>query len=218
VSRVFVKICGITSPADALAAVEAGADAVGLVFWPGSPRAVTTDKAREVAAELPPFVVKVGVFVDAGHDEMARVADAVGLDLLQLHGGEPPEALPGLPRRVLKAIAVGEGFVAADALRYEADAAGLLLDTHTESTPGGTGRVFDWSLARAVRERSRFLVLAGGLSADNVAAAIAAVRPHGVDASSGLERAPGKKDHARVRAFVDAVRAATPDASGEDGA
>jgi phosphoribosylanthranilate isomerase len=203
-----VKVCGITSAEDAVAAAEAGADAIGLVFWPGSPRAVTGDEARRIAEALPPFVVRVGVFVDASRDEMARAADAAGLDLLQLHGDEPPEALVDLPRRALKAVRVGEGFAPEDALRFEGRAAGLLLDTGGPGAAGGTGRAFDWSLARGVRERARFLLLAGGLSPENVGAAFEAVRPDGVDASSRLETAPGRKDHARVRAFVEAVREA----------
>ena len=205
-----MKVCGITSPGDAVAAAEAGADAIGLVFWPRSPRVVTIEQARAIGDALPPFVVRVGVFVDAGRDEMARVADAARLDLLQLHGDEPPEALDDLPRRALKAVRVGDGFAPADALRYEGRAAGLLLDTKAPGAPGGTGRAFDWSLARGVRERSRFLLLAGGLTPENVRTALDAVRPAGVDASSSLESAPGKKDHARVRAFVEAVRAAGP--------
>jgi phosphoribosylanthranilate isomerase len=206
-NRLFVKVCGITSPDDGVAAAEAGADAVGLVFWPGSPRAVTLERARAIGAALPPFVVRVGVFVDAAREWMARVADSVGLDLLQLHGDEPPETFDELPRRALKAVRVGDGFAPEDALRYEGQAAGLLLDTRTPRTPGGTGRPFDWSLARGVRERSRFLLLAGGLTPDNVRAAIEEIRPDGVDASSSLEAAPGRKDHGRVRAFVQAVRA-----------
>lgn len=205
--RLFVKICGVTSPQDALAAAEAGADAVGLVFWPASPRAVTVEEARAIGAALPPSVVRVGVFVDAERDEMARVADAARLDLLQLHGEEPPEVFDALPRRALKAVRVGEGFFPQEALRYETRAAGLLLDTRRTEAQGGTGRAFDWSLARAVRERSRFLLLAGGLAPENVRAAIRAVRPDGVDASSRLETAPGRKDHERIRAFVAAVRA-----------
>jgi phosphoribosylanthranilate isomerase len=205
--RLFVKVCGITSPEDGVAAAEAGADAIGLVFWPRSPRAVTVDEARAIGDALPPFVVRVGVFVDAGRDEMTRVADAARLDLLQLHGDEPPDALDALPRRALKAVRVGDGFAPEDALRYEGRAAGLLLDTRAAAAPGGTGRAFDWSLARGVRERSRFLLLAGGLAPENVRAAIEAVRPDGVDASTSLESAPGKKDHARVRAFVEAARA-----------
>jgi phosphoribosylanthranilate isomerase len=210
VSRLFVKVCGITSPEDGAAAAEAGADAIGLVFWPESPRAVTVEQARAIGAALPPSVVRVGVFVNAGRDDMARVADAAGLDLLQLHGDEPPEALAGLPRRALKAIRVGDGFAPEDALRYEGRAAGLLLDTRASGAPGGTGRPFDWSLVRGVRERARFLLLAGGLGPENVRGAIEAVRPDGVDASSLLEAAPGRKDHGRVRAFVEEVRAMEP--------
>jgi phosphoribosylanthranilate isomerase len=208
VRRLFVKICGVTTPEDAVAAAEAGADAVGMVFWPGSPRLVAIDAARAIGAALPPFVTRVGVFRDAERDEMARVADAVGLDLLQLHGDEPPEALDALPRRALKAVRVGETFAPEEALRYEGRAAGLLLDTRASEAPGGTGRTFDWSLARGVRKHARFLLLAGGLGPDNVRAAIRALEPDGVDASSRLEKAPGLKDHARVRAFVEAVRAA----------
>ena len=214
-SRLFVKVCGITSPEDGLLAAEAGADAIGLVFWPGSPRAVTIEAARRIGEAVPPFVVRVGVFVDASRDEMARVADAAGLDLLQLHGSEPPEACLGLPRRALKAVRVGEGFAPADALRYEGRAAGILLDSGA-GAPGGTGRAFDWALARGVRERARFLVLAGGLGPDNVRAAIEAVRPDGVDASSRLESAPGRKDPAKVKAFLEVVRAAQADAGRDE--
>lgn len=207
-SRLFVKVCGITSPDDARRTVEAGVDAVGLVFWPGSPRHVSVGAAREITDALPPFVVRVGVFVDAAPGELARVAVAAGLDMLQLHGAEPPEILDVLPRRALKAIPVGEGFEPDQALRYEGRAAGLLLDTRAETAPGGTGRTFDWSLIRPVRERARFLLLAGGLTPENVAEAIRAARPDGVDVSSGVEVTPGRKDPSKVRAFVAAVREA----------
>ena len=209
--RLFVKICGITTPADGLLAAEAGADAVGFVFSPLSPRRVDPARAAEVARELPPLVVRVGVFVDATRDEMARTADEVGLDLLQLHGDEPPEALVDLPRRALKAVRVGRGFTEDDALRYEGRVAGLVVDTRLvgeTAMPGGTGVPFDWSLVAHLRDRVRFLMLAGGLTPDNVAEAVAAVRPHALDVSSGVERLPGRKDPARVRAFLDAVRAA----------
>jgi phosphoribosylanthranilate isomerase len=215
--RLFVKVCGVTSPEDGVAAAEAGADAVGLVFWPESSRAVTPDRARAISDALPPFVVRVGVFVDAGREEMARVAEAVGLDILQLHGGEEPDVFSGLPRRALKAVRVEDGFVPEDALRYEGMAAGLLLDASARSAPGGTGRTFEWSLARGVRERARFLVLAGGLTPSNVAAAIRAVRPHGVDVSSGVESAPGRKDPERVKAFLDAVRTTEACLAARDG-
>jgi phosphoribosylanthranilate isomerase len=203
---VFVKICGITSPEDALLAAEAGADAVGFVFWPKSPRCVDAVTARRIADALPPSVVRVGVFVDAGREELVRTADEAGLDLLQLHGSETPEALAELPLRALKAVRVGSGFAPEMALQYEGRAAGILLDTLRDGKPGGTGEPFDWALVREVRRRASFVVLAGGLSPDNIKAALEAVSPDGVDVSSGVEAAPGRKDPARVRAFVDVVR------------
>jgi phosphoribosylanthranilate isomerase len=209
-SRIFIKVCGITRPEDGLLAAEAGVDAVGFVFYPMSPRRVEAARAAEIARELPPLVTRVGVFVDASRDDMARVADEVGLDVLQLHGDEPPETLEGLPRRPLKAVRVGAGFSPEDALRY-GSAAGVVVDTRLvgqTAMPGGTGAPFDWTLVRGLRDQVTFLMLAGGLSPDNVAEAIAEVRPHAVDVSSGVERLPGRKEPARVRAFVEAVRAA----------
>jgi indole-3-glycerol phosphate synthase len=206
-TRVFVKVCGITSVDDAVAVARAGADAVGLVFWPGSPRRVDLETARRISAALPPFVLRVGVFVDAPREELVRTSEEVGLDVLQLHGQEPPEELGGLPRRVVKAVHVGEGFALSSALRYQGAADGILLDSRPggASAPGGTGVTFDWSLAREVREKVSFLMLAGGLTPDNVARALTAVRPDAVDVSSGVESAPGRKDPAKVRAFVHAV-------------
>jgi len=207
--RLFVKVCGITCPEDALLVAEAGADAVGLVFWPRSPRCIDVAAARRIAEALPASVVRVGVFVDTAAHDLARLADEACLDLLQLHGSEPPEALVALPRRAWKAVGVGPDFVAADALRYEGRAAGILLDTLGAEAPGGTGRTFDWSLAREVRKGASFLVLAGGLDPENVAAAIAAVRPDGVDVSTGVESSPGRKDPGRVRSFIQAARRAS---------
>jgi phosphoribosylanthranilate isomerase len=209
--RLLVKVCGITSPEDGRLAAEAGADAVGFVFWPMSPRRTRVDRAADIARELPPFVLRVGVFVNATRDEMARAADEVGLDLLQLHGEEPPEALLDLPRRCLKAVRVGAGFAAEDALRYVGAASGVLVDTRLAgetAMPGGTGTPFDWRLVRDLRERVPFLMLAGGLNADNVEAAVTAVGPDAVDVSSGVETLPGRKDAVRLRAFIDAVRRA----------
>jgi phosphoribosylanthranilate isomerase len=206
--RLFVKICGVRTPEEAVAAAKAGADAVGLVFWLGSPRRVDAPVARAIARALPPAVLRVGVFVDAEREELARTADEAELDLLQLHGEEPPERFCGLPRRAWKALRVGPGFAPAEADRYAGRAAGLVLDARVEGAPGGTGHAFDWSLARGVRDRCGFLVLAGGLTPETVAEAIRAVRPHGVDVSSGVESAPGRKDPAKVRAFVEAARSA----------
>jgi phosphoribosylanthranilate isomerase len=207
--RLFVKVCGITSPEDARLVAEAGADAVGFVFWPQSPRCVDALRARAIGEALPAGVVRVGVFVDAALGDVVRVADEARLDVLQLHGNEPPDDLPALPRRTWKAIRVGPGFVAADALRYEGRAAGLLLDTRSAEAPGGTGRSFDWALAADVRRRASFLMLAGGLDALNVRAAIRAVQPDGVDVSSGVESGPGRKDPEKVRAFLRAAREAS---------
>jgi phosphoribosylanthranilate isomerase len=203
--RLFVKVCGITCPEDAVAAVEAGADAIGLVFWPRSPRVVSLDSARAIAGALPASLVRVGVFVDAPADEIARTVEAVGLDIVQLHGDERPELLGALPRRAWKALRVGTGFTASDVAPWSA-AAGVLLDTRVPGQPGGTGQPFDWGLAGPVRRQIGFLMLAGGLDAANVARAIRALRPDGVDVSSGVESSPGRKDPARLRAFVDAAR------------
>jgi len=213
--RLVVKICGITSPADARVAVEAGADALGFVFWFMSPRKVDPVRAAAIARNLPESVLRVGVFVDAPLDEMKRVADEVGLDLLQLHGDEPPEALVGLPRPALKAVRVGKGFAVEDALRYEDHAAGLVVDTRLPGEtqmPGGTGIPFDWSLIKGLADRVPFLMLAGGLGPSNVVEAIRAVRPHAVDVSSGVEGLPGRKDPAKVRAFIEAARSVEKEA------
>ena len=208
-SRVFVKVCGITTLEDGVHAAEAGADAVGFVFYSASPRFVERERAAAISRVLPPMVLRVGLFVDATRDEMARTADAVGLDLLQLHGHEPPEAFEGLPRRALKALRVGSEFAPEDALRYEA-ACGILVDTRLadETAPlGGTGTSFDWGLVRGLRQKVGFLMLAGGLDPENVEEAITSVRPHAVDVSSGVEgRRPGQKDASRVTAFLNVVR------------
>jgi phosphoribosylanthranilate isomerase len=208
--RLLVKICGISTPEDAQHAAACGADALGFVFWFMSPRKVDPARAAAIAAGLPDSVLRVGVFVDAPRDEMRRIADEVGLDLLQLHGEESVAALADLPRPALKAVRVGKQFNPDEALRYAGHAAGVVVDTRLPGEtqlPGGTGVPFDWSLVRDLSDRVGFLMLAGGLSPDNVAEAVRAVRPHAVDVSSGVERMPGRKDPARVKAFVEAARA-----------
>jgi phosphoribosylanthranilate isomerase len=205
--RVIVKVCGITSLEDGRAAAAAGADAVGFVFWERSPRALGLVEARRIAHGLPPFVLRVGVFVDAPAAQVLRTSDEVGLDLVQLHGHESVEDCRAAPRRALKAVGVGPGFEPRTAVLFRDAAAGILLDTRAEgSLPGGTGRRFDWSLARGLRSELPFLGLAGGLDAGNVAAAIREADPDLVDVSSGVESSPGRKDAARIRAFVEAVR------------
>lgn len=204
-ARLFVKVCGVTRPADAVAAARAGADAVGLNFYPGSKRVVTVAQASRVVAALPPFVWAVGVFVNASRAEVLRVARAVGLDAVQLHGDEAPALAAGLPLRTVKALHVGQGSLAAQARRH-AGADLLLLDA-AQPGFGGGGVAFDWRLAGALARR-RPVLLAGGLTPGNVAAAVAAVRPFGVDVASGVESSPRRKDPVKLRSFVAAARAA----------
>lgn len=203
---VVVKICGITNLADALAALEAGADALGFNFWRGSRRFVEPRAAGEIIRALPSSVVCVGVFVDEeGPESVARAAGVSGVGAVQLHGAESPEycaALEGLT--VIKALRVGPGFRVESAAEYPADA--ILLDAFADGVPGGTGKTFDWAVARDTVARVARLYLAGGLTPENVGAAVAAVGPYAVDVCSGVESAPGRKDAGLVRAFVRAAR------------
>ncbi|SDH42019.1 phosphoribosylanthranilate isomerase [Pseudomonas panipatensis] len=205
-AAVRIKICGITRVEDALAAAEAGADAIGLVFYAKSPRAVSVQQARAIVAALPPFVTSVGLFVDASRCELGEILDAVPLDMLQFHGNETAEACSGYHRPYLKALRVKPGDdIAARAAEYPG-AAGILLDTYVEGVPGGTGAAFDWSLIP--HDLRRPLVLAGGLHAGNVQQAIRQVRPYAVDVSGGVEASKGIKDAEKIRAFVRQCRAA----------
>jgi phosphoribosylanthranilate isomerase len=198
-----IKICGMTRVEDALLAVEAGVDAIGLIFWPRSARAVDIERAQAITRELPPFVSTVGVFVDETPDRVRTVADAVGLSAVQLHGHEQVADWANFPRPVLKALPL-EAYAASP---WKHARAAILVDAHDPVAIGGTGRTIDWEAARAIAA-TRPLVLAGGLRPENVAEAVAIVAPWGVDVASGVEQAPGVKDPARVRAFVQAVRAA----------
>ncbi|MFS1292112.1 phosphoribosylanthranilate isomerase [Pseudomonas piscis] len=203
-SAVRSKICGITRIEDALAAVAAGADAIGLVFYAKSPRAVNVQQARAIIAALPPFVTTVGLFVNASRCELGEILDAVPLDLLQFHGDESAAACEGYHRPYIKALRVKAGDDIAAACQAYPGASGILLDTYVEGVPGGTGEAFDWSLVP--QGLSKPIILAGGLSADNVALAIAQVRPYAVDVSGGVEQSKGIKDPARIQAFMQAVR------------
>jgi phosphoribosylanthranilate isomerase len=213
--RVRVKICGVTGSDCALAAADAGADAIGLVFAV-SPRRVTAAEAARIVSALPPWVSPVGVFVDESPAAIRRLAAEVGLAAAQLHGDEPPEAVADLaPLKTVKAfgIASEDDLEAACRWRDESERLGrlpdaFLVDARVAGGPkGGTGRPADWRLAaRMASEGFRRLILAGGLTPENVGEAIAAVRPWGVDGSSGLETAPGRKAPEKIRAFVEAVR------------
>jgi len=198
-----IKICGMTSVDDALMAVEAGADAIGLIFWSGSKRAVDVERAQAITRALPPLVSTVGVFVNETPDRVRTVADAVGLSGVQLHGDEVVADWARFPRPVLKAMSIEQYATSA----WRTARAAILVDAHDPVTVGGTGRTIDWEAAREIAA-TRPLVLAGGLTPENVAEAVTLVAPWGVDVASGVEQAPGVKDAARVRAFVQAVRAA----------
>lgn len=203
-SAVRSKICGITRIEDALAAVDAGADAIGLVFYAKSPRAVNVQQARAIIAALPPFVTTVGLFVNASRCELGEILDAVPLDLLQFHGDETPADCEGYHRPWIKALRVKAGDDIAASCKAYAGASGILLDSYVEGVPGGTGEAFDWSLVP--KDLGKPIILAGGLSATNVAQAIVQVHPYAVDVSGGVEQSKGIKDHAKIRAFIQAVR------------
>lgn len=205
--RTRVKICGITRPEDGAWAGACGADAIGLVFYPPSPRAVDAVQARRIVAALPPFVSVVALFVDPEPQWVRQVLAALPVDLLQFHGDESPEACEAYGRPYLKAVAMREGVnLPAVAHRYRS-ARGLLLDSFHEGLRGGTGVTFDWS--RVPRELGLPVVLAGGLDPGNVAEAVRAVRPYAVDVSGGVEVSKGVKDPARVRAFIREVEGAS---------
>lgn len=198
------KICGITRVEDALAAVAAGADAIGLVFYAPSLRAVGLERAREILRALPPFVTTVGLFVDATRGEVEALLEALPLDLLQFHGDETPADCEGFGRPYMKALRVRPGLdLHAQAQRY-AGAQALLLDTFVPGVPGGTGESFDWDLVP--HDLAKPVVLAGGLTPENVGEAIRRVRPFAVDVSGGVEQARGVKDAAMIEAFIRAVR------------
>lgn len=204
-SVVRSKICGITRIEDALAAVAAGADAIGFVFYAKSPRAVSAGQARAIIAALPPFVTTVGLFVNASACELNETLDAVPLDLLQFHGDETAEQCEGFHRPYIKALRVKAGDDIAAACAAYKSASGILLDAYVEGIPGGTGQAFDWSLIP--QDLNTPIILAGGLTVDNVAEAIARVKPYAVDVSGGVEKSKGIKDHVKIQAFMKTVRA-----------
>ena len=211
ISRTRVKVCGITRPEDALEAARAGADAIGLVFYSPSPRAVSIVDARRILAALPPFVTRVGLFVNAVETEIREVLDQVQIDVLQFHGDEDPEFCASFNRPYLKAIRVRAEADLTMSMQLYNSAQGILLDTWHESLLGGTGQAFDWTIVDRLDETLRInhrLILAGGLKPDNVIQAIHTTRPWAVDVSSGVESAPGIKSTELTRQFIRAVQSA----------
>jgi phosphoribosylanthranilate isomerase len=206
----FIKICGITNLDDALAAVAAGADALGFNFYKPSPRYITPQHAREIVEQLPESLLKVGVFVNEESSAVRSIANEAGIKALQLHGDESPAYCRELAVEyfVIKTFAVSDSFDVQTAQEYEVEA--IMLDTKHNTLRGGTGHVFDWSVAQRLRPALPKLFLAGGLSPENIENAIKTVRPFAVDACSALEDRPGKKNHDRMRVFVNTVRAVAP--------
>lgn len=202
--NIRIKICGLTRVEDALVAANAGADAIGLVFYAKSPRAVNIEMARKIALSVGPFVTVTGLFVDAAPAEVNRVLQSVPLHLLQFHGDESLEYCESFQRPYIKALRMKPGLDPLESVRSYPSATGILLDAYRPGVPGGTGETFDW--ARVPQKSPKPLVLAGGLTPENVADAIRATRIYGVDVSGGVESTPGLKDPEKIRAFIGNAR------------
>jgi phosphoribosylanthranilate isomerase len=200
---VRIKVCGITSLDDALAAVDAGADALGFVFYEGSKRYIQPREAGKITAALPPFVATVGVFVNHSPEDISAVVRESGIGVVQLHGDETPEAVSLIPFPLIKAFRVGGSIDPAEVELYPVQA--ILFDKRSDEIYGGTGKSFDWSILRGANFGKR-VILSGGLSAENVEEAVGIVRPYAVDVSSGVEDSPGRKNHLKIRQFIQAVR------------
>ncbi len=202
--RTRIKICGITSVEDALAAARLGADAIGLVFYPPSPRYVEVEQAAEIAAALPPFVTTVALFVNADEQTIADVVSRVRIDLIQFHGNECKDYCGLHQRPYIKAVRMSDDVDLDKQLNDFSQARGLLLDTYKAGVPGGTGEQFNWD--RVPAHLADKIILAGGLTPENVKDAVVQVHPYAVDVSGGVESAPGKKDKEKMARFIEAVR------------
>jgi phosphoribosylanthranilate isomerase len=210
--RTRIKVCGITNIEDAKTAIRAGADALGFIFVESSPRYVSPEKAKEIVAQLPPFIHFVGVFVDSDPIEVEEIIDYCGLSYVQLHGREDAEYCSKLshlatPCRIIKAFRVGPGTLAQDFKPYEDCVKGFLLDTFVEGQEGGTGKSFDWSMIELLSLQLP-VILAGGLTPENAADAVRAVRPFAIDINSGVEDEPGRKNYEKLQSLVKRVAAA----------
>jgi phosphoribosylanthranilate isomerase len=207
-SHIRIKICGITRVEDALTAAQLGVDAVGLIFAGKSPRYISPENAAKIVAQLPPFVSRVGVFVDERVESIIAISHEVALDTIQLHGSEAPSLCREIPYPVIKALGLRPDFTMAELESYPV--AGILLDTWGYGVQGGTGIAGDWNLARKIAERYDKIILAGGLGPSNLEAALSAVRPYGVDINSGVEIKPGVKNPQKMREAVRIIRGWQP--------
>jgi phosphoribosylanthranilate isomerase len=204
--NVRVKICGLTNIEDGLAALDAGADALGFVLYASSPRCVPLEQAAEMVKQLPPFIAKVGLFVNASELSIRHAIEQCGIDTLQLHGDEAPEFCRRFQLKVIKAIRMRDASSLDELAQYETS--GWLLDSYVAGKAGGTGEKFNWELACRATELCSRVILAGGLTPANVAEAVRQVRPYAVDVSSGVEWKPGKKDRHKMKDFIAAAKGA----------
>ncbi len=204
--QVRVKICGITNLDDAMAAVDFGADALGFVFFQGSPRFIPYKEAAAIIKKLPSFITTIGVFVDERPEQIEKIIALASIDVVQLHGNEPP-AICNFSRRIIKAIRVKSLESLDPLINYKDMVSAFLLDTFTPDIFGGTGQIFNWDVATYAKQFGR-IILAGGLNPDNIAEAIKRVNPYGVDVSSGIESKKGKKDYKKMKLFIEKAKAA----------
>jgi len=200
-----IKICGITNLDDAMAAAELGADALGFNFYPESPRFIAPETAAEIIYQLPPFILTVGIFVNEPEEKVREIHERTGIQVFQFHGDESPEFCERFERRVIKVFRVKDKESLHSIMHYKASA--FLLDSHKDGLLGGTGVPFDWDLAKDAA-RSRRVILAGGLTPENVGEAIRRVKPYGVDVAGGVEKEKGIKDHGKIKKFIAEVRKA----------
>lgn len=200
-----IKICGITNLDDAMAAAELGADALGFNFYPESPRFIAPETAAEIIYQLPPFILTVGIFVNEPEEKVREIHERTGIQVFQFHGDESPEFCERFERRVIKVFRVKDKESLHSIMHYKASA--FLLDSHKDGLLGGTGVPFDWDLAQDAA-RSRRVILAGGLTPENVGEAIRRVKPYGVDVAGGVEKEKGIKDHGKIKKFITEVRKA----------
>lgn len=200
----WVKICGITNLEDALATVDLGVDALGFIFYEKSPRKITKKKAKEIINALPKEAIKVGLFVDELEEKVNEIASSCHFDILQFHGDETPNYCKKFPQKIIKAFRIKDKKSLANIPKYEVDY--YLLDAYSENLPGGTGRTFNWDLAKEAKKFGRPIILSGGLNPENIIEALEKVSPFGVDVSSGVELSPGKKDHKKLEEFITKVK------------